>query len=179
MTFAYTLKTSRKAKRIRLTVSCGGNVVITKPWRLSNNMAEKFILQKEKWILSQLEYFKQFDPKIFKDNRKKYLKHKNKALKFIKKRISYFNQNYNFKFNKINVKNQKTRWGSCSKKGNLNFSYKILFLPERIAGYIIVHELCHLKELNHSYEFWNLVAKTVPKYLEIRRELRRKGLMYY
>ncbi|MFH1712708.1 MAG: M48 family metallopeptidase [Candidatus Jacksonbacteria bacterium] len=176
---SYTLKTSRRAKRIRLAVYCDGRIVVTKPCRIGHNMAEKFILQKAKWILSKLEYFKQFDAKVFKNNRKEYLRHKDKALKFIKKRIKYFNQNYNFKFNKINIKNQKTRWGSCSKKGNLNFSYKILFLPEHIADYIIVHELCHLKEFNHSYKFWNLVAKTVPQYLGIRKELRRKGLHFY
>lgn len=114
---------------------------------------------------------KRFDQKIFRNSRRKYLAHKDSALKFIEAKIEHFNQSYNFKFNKINIRNQKTRWGSCSKKGNLNFSYRLLFLPQCAADYIIVHELCHLKEPNHSYKFWNLVAKTIPNYLEIRKEL--------
>ncbi|MFA5730367.1 MAG: M48 family metallopeptidase [Candidatus Paceibacterota bacterium] len=62
------------------------------------------------------------------------------------------------------------------RKGNLNFNYKIALLPERLADYIIVHELCHLKEVNHSQKFWNLVAKMMPDYLEIRNELKKSGI---
>ena len=91
-------------------------------------------------------------------------------------RVDHFNTTYKFKFNRINIKNQKTRWGSCSNKGNLNFNYKIVLLPERLADYIIVHELCHLKELNHSKKFWNLVAKAMPDYPQIRDELNKGGM---
>ena len=163
---------------MRLSVYCGGNFVVTRPMGLSENIVEKFIIQKAAWILSKLEYFKQFKGSIFRDDRENYLKHKNGALEFVNERINYLNKMYNFKFNKINIKNQKTRWGSCSKKGNLNFNYKILLLPKRAADYIIVHELCHLKEFSHSWKFWNLVAKAMPNYLDIRKELKRKGLNY-
>lgn len=175
----YTLKISKRAKRMRLAIYCDGSFVVIKPMGLSENIVEKFIIQKSNWILSKLEYFKQFGVEIFKDDYKKYLARKEEALNFVEKRIRYFNKIYNFKFNKINIKNQKTRWGSCSKKGNLNFNYKILLLPEYIAGYIIVHELCHLKEFNHSHKFWNLVAKTIPSYLEIQKELKHKSLNFY
>ena len=107
---------------------------------------------------------------------KNYLENKNKALEIIKERIEYFNAFYNYKWNKISVKNQKTRWGSCSRRGNLNFNYKIALLPQKSSDYIIVHELCHLGEFNHSREFWDLVAKTIPDYKEIRRSIRRNQL---
>ncbi len=74
--------------------------------------------------------------------------------------------------------NQRTKWGSCSKKGNLNFNYKIALMPEKIADYIVVHELCHLKEFNHSRKFWNLVVKIIPDYLEIKKELKNKSLIF-
>ena len=106
--------------------------------------------------------------------KKDYIKHKQQALVLAKKRLLHFNKFYGFKVNKINIKNQKTRWGSCSKKGNLNFNYKIALISERLANYIIVHELCHLKEFNHSQNFWDLVVLAVPDYLEIRRGLRNK-----
>jgi len=107
-----------------------------------------------------------------KGNKKEYLKFKFQALALARERIAYFNQMYGFKFYKISIKNQKTRWGSCSKKGNLNFHYKIALLPREIADYIIVHELCHLKEFNHSSNFWNLVAKSMPNYLNLRKQLK-------
>lgn len=108
---------------------------------------------------------------------KNYLENKNKALEIVKERIEYLNAFYNYKWNKISVKNQKTRWGSCSRRGNLNFNYKIALLPQKSSDYIIVHELCHLGEFNHSQKFWDLVAKTVPDYKETRRDLRKNGLM--
>ena len=80
--------------------------------------------------------------------------------------------------NKINIKNQKTRWGSCTKSKNLNLNYKIIFLPKKHQDYIIVHEMCHLKEFNHSHKFWSLVSKTLPDYLEIKVELRNHELFY-
>ena len=174
----YTLNTSKRARRVRLVVYCDGSFVVIKPARLSENVVEKFILKKADWVLSKLEYFKKFEfkAKTFKNNRKEYLASKAEALEFIKKRLDYFNEIYNFKFNKVSIKNQKTRWGSCSRKKNLNFNYKVLFLPSRVADYIIIHELCHLKELNHSQKFWNLVARAQPDYKNIKKELREGGV---
>lgn len=111
-----------------------------------------------------------------KGSKKDYLKYKDQALVLAQERIKHFNQQYGFKFNKISIKNQKTRWGSCSKKGNLNFNYKIALLPKEVADYIIVHELCHLKEFNHSRKFWDLVALALPDYLARRNELKKRGL---
>jgi predicted metal-dependent hydrolase len=93
-----------------------------------------------------------------------------------KAKVKQWNLYYNFSHRKISVKNQKTRWGSCSKKGNLNFNYKIVHLPENLVNYLVVHELCHLKEFNHSKNFWSLVGQTVPDYKKLRRELRSFGV---
>ncbi|TSC95876.1 MAG: putative metal-dependent hydrolase [Parcubacteria group bacterium Athens1014_10] len=175
----YILRTSKKARRMRLVVYCDSSLVVTKPMRLSDNIAEKFIIQKASWILSKLEHFKKFKNIPIKNSRGNYLKYKEEARKLVNERINYFNKIYNFKFNKINIKNQKTRWGSCSKKRNLNFNYKIVLLPENFAGYIIAHELCHLKEFNHSRNFWNLLAETIPDYSKIKKQLKHKGLNYY
>jgi hypothetical protein len=90
--------------------------------------------------------------------------------------MEYFNHFYGLKWKKVMIKNQKTRWGSCSRQGNINFNYKIALLPERAVDYIIVHEMCHLVEMNHSRKFWNLVAKTVPDHREVRRDLRKNHL---
>ncbi len=175
----YTLKVSSRARRMRMAVYCDGNFVVTAPQDMNANTIEQFIIRKSQWIIDKLEYFKSISGQVFtKSNGKDFAEYKERALALAQKRVDYFNKIYGFRFNKINIKNQKTRWGSCSRKGNLNFNYKISLLPEKLADYIIVHELCHLKEFNHSQKFWNLVAKTIPGYLGIRNELRKSGVNF-
>lgn len=103
-----------------------------------------------------------------------YRKHKEAARAVILEKIKRYNEIYKYRLGRISIRNQRTRWGSCSKSGNLNFNYKILLLEELLVDYIVVHELCHLQELNHSKKFWNLVAHVFPNYKQIRNELRRK-----
>ncbi len=106
--------------------------------------------------------------------RKRYMQHKEVARALVHAKLVYFNnQFYNFKLNKVFIKNHRLRWGSCSSKGNLNFNYKIVFLPSEIADYLVVHELCHLSEFNHSPKFWALVAEGIPHYKKVRSELRK------
>ena len=93
-------------------------------------------------------------------------------------RVETFKSRLRFSYKAIKIKNQKTRWGSCSRNKNLNFNYKLIFLPKKQQDYIIIHELCHLKEFNHSRKFWSLVEKIMPDYLEIKNELRNHELFY-
>ena len=104
------------------------------------------------------------------------IKKREQARRFVENKIKHFNSFYGFKVNRVAIKNQTTRWGSCSSKGNLNFNYKIIYLRSQLADYLIVHELCHLGELNHSKMFWNLVSKTIPDFIEINKELRRTSV---
>jgi predicted metal-dependent hydrolase len=78
---------------------------------------------------------------------------------------------YGFKFNKVSVKKLKSRWGSCSSKNNLSFNYKLMHFNTKVIDYVIVHELCHLIEMNHSKNFWLLVQKIIPDYKVCKREL--------
>lgn len=175
----YTLKVSKSARRMRLAVYCDGNFVVTIPRQVDQGILERFIIQKSQWILDKIDYFKSFKKTLFVKNTKAdYLKYKNQALVLAEKKVAKFNEFYGFSFNKINIKNQKTRWGSCSKKGNLNFNYKIALLPEKLSDYIIVHEICHLGEFNHSRKFWNLVARVTPDYQDIKEELKKIGINY-
>lgn len=103
---------------------------------------------------------------------KHYLAHKEKARELALARLAHFNQYYNLSWNRVAIRNQRRCWGSCSAKGNLNFNYKILFLPPHLADYIIVHELCHLTHLHHGKEFWDLVGEQLPNYQELLLELR-------
>ena len=100
------------------------------------------------------------------------LRYREEARRLALSRLEYFNEFYNFKYGTIRIKAQTTRWGSCSSKGNLNFNYKMALLPPHLVDYLVVHELCHLGEFNHSQNFWDLVEKTIPNYLELRAELK-------
>lgn len=100
------------------------------------------------------------------------------ARTLVENRLSFFNKIYKFNINRVAVKNTTSRWGSCSSKNNLNFNYKIIYLKPELADYLIVHELCHLGELNHSKRFWALVSKTIPSYAKISKELRQIHIKY-
>jgi len=110
---------------------------------------------------------------IMKIKRRFTIKKREQARRLVESRIKYFNSFYKFKINRIAIKNTKTRWGSCSSKKNLNFNYKIIYLKKELADYLIIHELCHLEELNHSKRFWALVRQTIPNYVKINKELKR------
>ena len=103
---------------------------------------------------------------------KHYVTHKEEARKLVLARLHYFNQHYNLTWNRVAIRNQRRCWGSCSAKKNLNFNYKVIFLPHHLADYIIVHELCHLTHLHHGQEFWDLVEEQLPDYKERLAELR-------
>lgn len=104
---------------------------------------------------------------------KHYLEHKEAARVFIHSRLVHFNSHYHFIYKRIAIRNQRRRWGSCSALCNLNFSYRLLFLPPELADYVIAHELCHIKELNHSPRFWALLQETIPNYKIRRQELKK------
>lgn len=101
-----------------------------------------------------------------------YKKHKEQARALVLQKLQYWNQFYNFSYRKVAIRAQKSRWGSCSSKGNLNFNYRIISLSEELCDYLIVHELCHLAQMNHGKEFWKLVEQTIPNYRKLRHVLR-------
>jgi len=160
-----------------VAVYCDASVVVTLPNAFDEKLTEKFLREKANWLLEKINYFNNFKNKALNNLTKDdFLNKKDKAYKIVEDIVKKYNKDDEFKINNIKIKNQKTRWGSCSKKGNININYKIVYLRKKISEYIIVHELCHLKEFNHSNKFWNLVAKKLPDYLEIKRKLKREGL---
>lgn len=171
----YELKKSRRASRMRLCVQAGGNLTVTMPNNFSMDKIESFIVQKTDWILVKIGLMKKrkYNPVFHRYSKREYKKHKIKALELAKKKVSEFNGIYGFEYNRISIRNSRSRWGSCSEKKNLNFNYKIIFLPEDLLNYIVVHELCHIGEMNHSKRFWNLVEKVVPDYREMRKRMRK------
>ena len=158
---------------MRLAVYSTGEVVLTAPWNLALKQLEDFVRAKTPWVFKKLEYFKKHPVVVrARAHRAEYIKHKPAAEELVKQKLEFWNRHYQLRYSQVRVKNHTTRWGSCSKKGGLNFNFKIVHLPERLADYLVVHELCHLREFNHSKRFWSLVGETVPDYAARRKELK-------
>jgi len=170
----YRLKKNNRSKRLRLAVFCDSSVVVTAPRWISDSKVERFIRENVSWLLDRLAWFRSRPAAAsLPGGRRNYLKHKQAARELIQDRLDHFNQFYGLDINRISIKMQKTRWGSCSIRRNLNYNFKILFLTPAQADYIIVHELCHLQEFNHSKRFWSLVGKTIPEYRQRIKEIRQ------
>lgn len=174
----YIVEKSLRAKRVRITIKSDASVVVTLPHRLASSRAESFIDEKRDWIEKKVALIQkrlQESPEslIPKNNKKDFETSKQEALTLVQKRLLHFNAYYDYTWKNVAVKNITSRWGSCSKKGNLSFSYRILFLSPEVADYLIVHELCHLGEFNHSKKFWALIEQTIPHYKELRLQLKR------
>jgi predicted metal-dependent hydrolase len=169
----YTLKTSLRAKQLRLSIYCDGSLAVTRPRVFNADLIDQFLRAKMSWILKKLEQFKTTPVSPLNSlNRRDYLNNRAKFRLLLIERLEYFNNFYNFEYGKITIRNQKTRWGSCSRQGNLNFNFRLFYLAAPVRDYVIVHELCHLKEFNHSESFWGLVAQTMPDFKSLRNKLK-------
>lgn len=168
---SYTKKYSNRAKSIRISINSSWELILTLPetgffgklfW--VEQKWEDFLKSKSDWILkhiSKRQSIENNNPNLSIYSRNHYLKYKEEARILCENKCKYWSEKMWLKYNKIAIKTMKTKRGSCSSKKNLNFNYKILFLSEKDRDYLIVHELSHLKHMNHSENFWNLVCETL------------------
>jgi len=173
-TIEYTLRKRKKQKNYSLAVQREGRITLTVPYWISLYRAEQFVLEKKSWLL---EVIKKYPQTIsICDRKKHYMLHKESARKFVLARLAELNIEYGYVYKRIAIRANTSRWGSCSEKKNLNFDYRIIFLPKHLQDYLLVHELCHLSEMNHSVRFWNRVAQTLPNHKALRKELQQHRL---
>ncbi|MBO5095030.1 MAG: M48 family metallopeptidase [Lachnospiraceae bacterium] len=97
------------------------------------------------------------------------------AREYITARVAYYEPIIGVTHTRLSIRDQKTRWGSCSSRGGLNFNWRLMLAPPRVLDYVVVHELCHRKEMNHSKAFWHAVETVLPDYRELRKWLRENG----
>jgi len=174
----YSVNFSKRARKLKIALHYDGRCVATVPFGFSERVVRKFIEKKSDWLLDHLKYFESVRNSAPRNTSGDFSDNKEKAFILARERVDYFNRFYGFSVGKINIRAQKTRWGSCSRKGNLNFNYRIAHLPRELSDYIIIHELCHLGSFDHSKRFWDLVEKTAPNHAELRRRLKIEGIRY-
>ncbi len=169
---AVTVKRRRRLRALRLAVLPGGVVTLTLPFSLPLWRGQAFVEGKREWIAEKQRLLAKHRPSLLSlGNKEEYLTHKERARKHILGRLHFYQGRYLLFPKSISIRNQKTRFGSCSPLRQLSFNYQLLFLPSELCDYVVVHELCHLKEMNHSPRFWTLVSQTFPDYRRLRREL--------
>ena len=171
-----------KRKTVVIQVNDDLSVTLRVPFRFSKRDIEQILKEKEPWIHKHQaeitrrteEYEAKREPQLTYNELQELA---DKALKYIPERVAYYAQIIGVSYGRITIRNQKTRWGSCSSKGNLNFNCLLMLAPPEIIDYIVVHELCHRKEMNHSASFWNEVASVLPDYKQSEKWLKDEGGM--
>lgn len=151
-----------------------GEVIIRAPYRMKDSEIENFIRQKESWIQKQLSRTAS-EESVQKLSSQEIQLLRQKASETIPERVRYYADILGISFGKITIRKQKTRWGSCSTKGNLNFNCLLMLTPPEVIDSVVVHELCHRIHMNHSKQFYSLVNKVYPQYDKCSRWLSENG----
>ena len=166
-------------KTMTLEVRRDGNVIVRAPLRTGLPRIKRFVNQKQEWVLGCLERTKEYREQkplsadLSESKRNVYIR---KAKETITKRVSYFARLMGVSYRNITIREQKTRWGSCSSAGNVNFNYQLYYLPDELLDYVVVHELAHRRHMDHSKEFWSEVARYCPDYRARRKQLKEYQL---
>ena len=167
-------------KTVAIQVNSDLSVTVRAPRSALEKDIEEILKKKEAWISRHIEKIKKTKERFEAEPTEKLTREKvialaEEALKVIPERVEYFAKVIGVTYGKITVRNQKTRWGSCSSKGNLNFNCLLMLAPPEVLDYVVVHELCHRKQMNHSKAFWLEVEKVLPNYKEVRKWLKEEG----
>lgn len=167
-------------KTVAIQVNSDLSVTVRAPRSVSEKDIEEILKKEEAWISKHIEKIKETKERFEAEPTEKLTREKvialaDEALKVIPERVEYFAKVIGVTYGKITVRNQKTRWGSCSSKGNLNFNCLLMLAPPEVLDYVVVHELCHRKQMNHSKAFWLEVEKVLPNYKEVRKWLKEEG----
>lgn len=171
--FSYrVIRSSRRTLALEITPT--GEVLVRCPRRCSNAQIAAFVQSKADWLQKHLAK-RAAQPQLPPLTAEEVQALAQQALQDLPVRVARFAALVRVVPWRITIRSQRTRWGSCSSKGNLNFNCLLALVPEQVLDYIVVHELCHRKEMNHSPRFWAEVAKVLPEYDGCRKWLKKNG----
>lgn len=165
------IKSDRKT--IAIQIKPDGQVVVRCPKRMRIEEAKQFVESKSDWIEKHLanrpvQQVEKYAPREIEQLREQ-------ARIIVTARVRYYAPIIGVTYGQIAIRTQHTRWGSCSSKGNLNFNCLLALVPPEVLDYVVVHELCHRKEMNHSVQFWKEVERVIPYYKSCKKWLKENG----
>ena len=168
----YTLIRARR-KTLGLQIK-DGKVIVRAPMRLPKATIDAFVAKHEDWIVKNLakERAGQSLPKLTEQELSTIAK---QAKEVIPARVAYYAALLGVEYGRITIRTQKTRWGSCSAKGNLNFNCLLMLAPPEVLDSVVVHELCHRKHMNHSKAFYDEIVRVMPDYKARHAWLKQNG----
>ena len=153
-------------------------LIVRVPYTASKAQIERFLSEHESWIRTRLEKMEKIlseQPAAAKLSKEEIQDLADRALKTIPERVAYYAPKVGVTYGRITIRNQRTRWGSCSTKGNLNFNCLLMLTPPEVLDSVVVHELCHRKEMNHSKRFYEEVIRVFPDYRKWQKWLKENG----
>ena len=171
------VRSSRKTLAVQIRAD--GTVIARAPLRMPKNRILCFLSEKASWIrmqqgkMQEREKMRQQACIHLDAAQEKELRERAKSV--LAQRTAYFARQVGVTYGRITVRDQKTRWGSCSQTGNLNFNFRLILAPSEVLDYVVVHELCHRRQMNHSAQFWQEVAQVLPDYRKRKAWLTENG----
>ena len=175
--FVYSVRRSQR-RTISVEITPAGEVLVRAPVKLSKARIEEFVLSRQDWVLAHLEKWKTRQAgaaAVQPLTEAEQAELRARAKSVFQARVAALAPLVGVEWGRITIRFQHSRWGSCSSKGNLNFNGLLLLAPPEVLDYVVVHELCHRKELNHSPRFWAEVGRVLPDYARHRAWLKENG----
>lgn len=163
------LRSRRKTLAIEITPR--GDVLVRAPNRMAKRDIQRFVESRRDWIEDHLSRIPKVEP-LTQEEHKTLIQ---SAKEILPQKAAFFAENMGVTFGRVTIRSQHTRWGSCSAAGNLSFNCLLMLAPEEVQNYVVVHELCHRKEMNHSPRFWAEVEKNLPDCRRQRQWLKENG----
>ena len=173
------IRSSRKT--LTLEICPDMSIVVRAPYEATDSYIEQLVVRRSGWIAKNLKKIEEKNrqcndtPPVKPLSDAELKKLAESAVSYIPERAAFFAPLVGVTYGRITIRNQRTCWGSCSSKGNLNFNCLLMLTPKDVIDYIVVHELCHRKQMNHSAVFWSEVAKVLPDYKEQEQWLKIHG----
>jgi predicted metal-dependent hydrolase len=170
------LEHSPRARRLTITVNLDGRIRAAVPLHTSFDSALNFVRQKKNWVKKTLDKIQ-----LMKSRQRQMVTltsplDKARAKEVLVARLTELANKFGFQFNRVHIRNQKTRWGSCSRNNDISLNMKIMALSEEMRDYVLMHELVHTKIYNHSSKFWAELNEYVPEAKAKGKQLRQYDL---
>ena len=162
-------------KTLTIQVKPDGSVIVRAPVRLAKYRIAKFVKDHETWIFAQQEKLEKYRENMHVITDEERQEGILQAKRIFPERTAYFAERMGVTYNRITIREQKTRWGSCSSAGNLNFNWKLVLMPSELLDYVVVHELAHRKEMNHSPAFLGSCGKRTAGLPRTKGKIEKNG----